>query len=374
MPETWADALPDNLYEAARALGERGRPDLGVALLDREGDLTIAKADLLYLDLVLQLDDHAALQAALHRSIERLPERSTLPPAYVRLLCQHAQHACDEPRLERLLQKTWKSCKADPELMAVHRAFRRRLQLRNLMRERAVPEASLISLGLNCMPWDVPSRWGLRRPGDFVTLRSPFDNGVNKFPLVLEALQDDFARYCGVDDLQAVESQDGHLTPLRKDVRAVWNHHTGRYWVSDDFQRLRQTMAAKAQMFREGCRRDDAVFLVSRLNLDHPDRGMELVGRLNRGLERFTGRAHNRLMFLGEYVEATATRWLDDWTVVIDRPLPHGSYVWYVGAAVDSDEGLAHEQGIADEIAASLSRWGLTRSGEQPPALLAVSG
>jgi hypothetical protein len=295
-----------------------------------------------------------------------------LPPAYVRLLCRQALAACDESWLERLLQKTWKSAKSDSELGVIHRALTQRVGLRNRLKSKVVCRASLISLGLNCLSWDVASRWGLRPPEDFWAVRSPFDSGAKQLSVVVDALENEFATYCTPEGLKAVETQGSHLAPMRKDVRAVWNHHLGSYWISDDFRRLRENMEAKAQTFREACRREDAVFLLSRLTIDFPTRPLDFLDRLNQGLERFTGRPRNRVIFLKEYSDTTATTWVDDWTVVLSRPFPSASYVWYDDATVDSDEGLAYEHGLVSEIMAVLSRWGLTSAGQAAEGPLAV--
>ncbi len=363
---------PAGVIVAARALRDQDRPDLAAALLEREADLSDLKADLLYLRLLVDLDDHAALQAALQRSIQRLPERAALAPGYVRLLCRQALRACDESWLELLLRKTWKSCKADPQLLAAHRALGRRILVRTRMRASALPRASLISMGMNCMPWDIPSQWGLRGAEDFCALRTPFDSGANKLPLVLETLETDFAAYCTLDVLRSVETGGGHLTPMRKDVRAVWNHHSSGYWICDDFRRLRENMAAKVQAFRHGCRREDAVFVISHVNLDYPARPLDFLDRLNGGLERFTGSPRNRLVFINEYAAAAATTWVDDQTLILDRPFPRADYVWYDEATTDSAEGLQYEQELAEAIMAALSLWGLTSVGEAAPAPLAV--
>lgn len=373
MPAT-GEEPPRSVIAAARALRGQARPDLAATLLAREADLSDPEADRLYLSLLVDLDDRRALQTALQRSIERLPDRARLPTPYLKLLCRQAQKACAAPWIERLAQRSWKSSKTDPGLTIVLQAMSRRLMLRSRMRERAVPQASLISLGLNCLPLNVPSQWGLRRPDDYWALRSPFDSGAHRLPLVMEALESDFAAYCPPETLIQVETEGGHMAPMRKDVRAVWNHHIGAYWIADDFRRLREEMADKVQAFREGCRRDDVAFVVGRVPIDYPARPLGFLERLNRGLERFTGAARNRLIFVNEYAAAASTQWVDDWTLVLSRPFPSESYVWYAEETMDSPDGLAYEHDLAMGMLAGLSRWGLTGGPEvAAPPLAAMA-
>ncbi len=358
---------------SARAFRAEGRPDLAAAVLERDADLANAKADLMYLRALVDLDDRAPLQAALIGSVDRIVDQARLPADYLQLLLRQTQRAClSEDWLERLLRKSWKSAKSMPEIMIAHRAASRRLLLRRRMRARATPKASLISLGLNCMPWNVPNQWGLRRAEDFVALHGPFDHGAHKLALLLSALETDFATYCAPENLTSVETQGGHVTPMRKDVMAVWNHNLGSYWIADDFLRLRQSLTARAETFRTACRRQDVVFIMGRAPIDYPARPPEFLDRLNLALQRFTGQARNRLVILDEYAQSAACEWIDEWTLVLNCPYPKSNYVWYEDETADTAEGLEYEHGWAMQVMHALIRWGLTSPGEAFPAPVAA--
>lgn len=372
MQEAVSATAVDHVVKSAKALRDEGRPDLAADLLSREADLASAKADFLYLSLLIALDDNAPLQAALVRSLERLPPQALIPAPYLKLLFRHAERCClPDARLELVLPKGWRSAKRDPELAGVLRAASRRLTLRRRLRSWCASRASLVSLGLNCMPWSVPNHWGLRRIEDFADLHGPFDHGANKLQLVMRALESDFMDYCTEEAISSVETNGGHLTPIRKDVGAVWNHHLGAYWVSDNFQHLRQTMARQAQNFREACRRDDVVFIMGKAPIDYPARPLGFLQRLNHALEGHTGHAHNRIILLNEYAQSAASRWADDWTLVVNCPYPQASYLWYEEETADTPEGMEYERGWIAQVLAGLMRWGLAERGDAQSAPLA---
>jgi len=367
-------AAPVNAIGSARLLRNEGRPDLAAALLEREGELANIKTAFMYLRLRVYLEDSAALQAAIQRLIECLPDQALISVDYLKLLCSHAQRAClDETWLERLAAKSWKTAKQDPSVRLAGIAMNRRLDVRRRMAAEGAPAASLITLGLNCMPWNVPCRWGLRRQADFIDLLTPFAHGSNTIALVISALRDDFKDYCAEESLTWVTTKGGHQTPLRRDAQAFWNHNLGAYWVEDGFARLRQLMAVKIGNFRAACRREDAVFIMGKAIVDFPARPpVEFLETLNQALEPHTGQKRNRLILLNKQAETASQHWVDDWTFIVNCPFPDASYVWFDDDTADTSEGLAFEQSYITAIMHALSGWGLTTAAPASSAALSV--
>ena len=347
---------------AARAFRDQGRLDLAATTLSQGGDYLLSpKIDAFYLQLLCDMDDNRGLQQALRASIERLPESAaSAHAAYLAMLCRQAGLACLEPAsVELLLNKIQRAAIKSRPLRAFRDALRRRLEFGRSVRESLEGHASLISLGLNCMPWTLANRWGLRDAEEFSSLFTPFAYGVHKMKSVVRALQSDFEDYVPAEKLKAVETKGGHLTPMRTDGLAFWNHNLGPYWVDDGFARFREGMAVKIEGFRAACRAEDAVFMISKAPIDYPAQPLSLVEDLNQALERFTGRANNRLLFWNEYAETAGRHVVDPWTHVLNCPYPSADYVWYDTA--DSAEALAYESGCAQAIVDSLRDWGLLR-------------
>ena len=361
---------------AARGFRARDRLDLAAITLERAVDLSVPKYDSFYLQVLVELEDNRQIQRAVRQSIARLPDVAPeSEPDYLTTLCRFAGVLCLEPAVhERFLAKTeWAATKSEP-LHIAREAVRRRLQFRRDVNEGWEGHGALISLGLNCMPWTLPNRWGLRSPEEFGSLFTPFSAGVHKFKGLARALATDFENYCQPDRIVSVETKNGHLTAMRTDGTAVWNHNLGPYWLGDDFARLRKTLAEKIQLFRAACRREDAVFILGKAPITYPHEPVSFIETLNEALRPFTGRTNNRLLLWNEHAETAGRHTVDPWTHVLNCPFPPGGYLWHDEETADGPEALAYEGGCAQAIVDSLQDWGLMRPrGEDAGAVAEVA-
>ena len=348
---------------AARSFRARNRLDLAATTLERAVDLSVPKYDSFYLQVLIELEDNRRIQRALRQSIARLPDvASDSDPAYLMTLCRYAGVFCLEPAsIEGFLAKTeWAATKSEP-LHIVREAMRRRLQFSQDVDERWEGHGTLISLGLNCMPWTLPNRWGLRSPEEFGSLFTPFSAGVHKFKGLARALTTDFEDYCQPDRVMSVETKHGHLTAMRTDGTAVWNHNLGPYWLDNGFARLRETLAEKARLFRDACRQEDAVFIMGKAPISYPDEPVSFIATLNEVLQPFTGRPSNRVLLWNEHAETAGRYKVDPWTHVLNCPFPASGYLWHDEETADGPEALAYEGDCAQAIVDSLQDWGLMR-------------
>ena len=350
--------------DLAKSARWNGRLDEAVRRLTDLGEPADASVDTLYIQWLAELERHEELQAALRRSIERLdPGRAGEDSDYLKLLFGHAELSCLEPeRIDALLAKTEAAAREDTALSTWRRAVQQRQEVKAANRAGLEGHATLVSIGLNCMPWSLPNRWGLRSPEEFISLFTPFSYGVHKMKGLLRAVRSDFEEYCRPDQLTTVETEGGHLMPMHTDHTAMWNHNLGLYWTKNEFAKLRANMAHKAENFRRACRKEDVVFLLGKSAISYPQEPIGFLEKLNAGLERLTGRPNNRVILSSEFADAQARWKVDEWTTVLDCPYPSASYVWYDDEAGTSDEGLAYEQGLAGAILDCLRDWGLLTS------------
>ena len=348
---------------AVRRFRARDQLDLAATALERSVDLSSRKYDGYYLQVLVELDDNQRMQQGLRRSITRLPAVAPdSDPDYLTTLCRHAGLSCLEPSaIEMFLVKTERAARKPGPLRTARDAMRRRHQFACALNEDWKGRGTLISLGLNCMPWTLANRWGLRSPEEFCSLFTPFAYGVHKFKGVARALQTDFEDYCQPESMATVETKNGHLTAMRRDGSAIWNHNLGPYWLDDGFARLRGALSEKAANFRAACLRDDAVFIMSKAPIAYPDEPVTIIETLNEALQPFTGRANNRVLFWNEHAETAGRYKVDPWTHVLNCPYPTGGYIWYHDETADGPEALAYEAGCAQAIVDSLEDWGLMR-------------
>ncbi len=142
-----------------------------------------------------------------------------------------------------------------------------RLRVEATRKNQALIKASgvrLISLGQNCLPFQLPRRWGLNTPPhDFETL-CPFDQGAFHANSVVDAIATDFAAY---DDRDAYGPAYNHITrgyTLRHIPSAVpFYHWRGPYWLDNGRRRFFAHWETMVENWRRLHKRGRRLFVFS---------------------------------------------------------------------------------------------------------------
>jgi hypothetical protein len=325
--------------------------ELGEALAMMRGRISPAEpvAGLFYMRTLAEIGDHAALQTEARRALNLLTSASLKSEnaEYLTALLYLAERCCfPGPWIQQALNAMAATARIAPELRTAHRAVLHRQKFRDQLAERYSGWASIISLGLNCLPWHLPGRWGLRKPRDFVSLFNPFSLAGHSAQGVIDALQDDFQSYCSADQMRAVSSQRGHEFALRKDRGAFWNHNRGTYWLRNDMAALRESLADKAERFRAAVKRRNAVFLMATCPVEYPQEPLDFLPRLNAALARFTGTERNRIIISNQTARRAepGLHRVDDQTFFFYCPYPTKEYVWHDDDEADTKVGLTFER------------------------------
>jgi hypothetical protein len=306
-------------------------------------------------------EDLAEFQAALQREVARLAD-SLVPPAagYVAFLLRFSEMACLAPaRIHQVLEVAKRSCKS-PRFANLLNAAAQRQNFRTGEAEAIRGSVCLVTLGLPCVPWKIPNRWGLRSEPDYSACFNPFALAAHKPQGVIEALASDFSRYCRPDDLMMVTSQRGERVPARRDRCALWTHNAGAHWASDNFAPLMANMTWKIANFRAACRRPNPVFLMSNVPAPHADK-VAFLPNLQQALRRHTGRHDNHIVLTNQTAgaEGISLHRIDDTTIFFHCPYPKKGYFWNLDESVDSAEGVAYERRYVELIQESLAQFGL---------------
>jgi hypothetical protein len=130
---------------------------------------------------------------------------------------------------------------------AARQAFREGVWAAGLAR---VP---LLPLGLNCLPWNLPARWGFRAGPEAMAAMNPFALAAHTLPAVLPTLEEGWAGYAPEGAIRAIATPGGARILLREDGGAVWNHHSGAGWEADGFAALRLDLEILARRFERAC-------------------------------------------------------------------------------------------------------------------------
>jgi hypothetical protein len=368
--------MPDAPEEGVAEKGACEAPARAAVRLRQAGDLPGALALLrdagdepdvarMRLRGLFEIQDYAALQQATREAIRRLDPATVLPEhPYPDTLLHFAELCClPLEEIEAVVAALGPLSRRHAPLRQAWHAVRHRQRYRSWLRDDFEGGASIISLGLNCLPWHLPGRWGLRRAEDFALLFVPFALAGHTIPGVLAALEDDFASYCDPAAIRIVRTQRGHEMAVRTDRTVHWNHNRGPYWLQQDAAPMRANLAAKATLFREACRRPDAVFLLATCPVQYPEEALDFLPRLDAALARFTGRTGNRILLTNQTARQRlpGLHVVDACTRFAYCPYPAADYVWHNNAHADTSPGILFERTYAGLVLRALLQWRLMR-------------
>jgi hypothetical protein len=365
-----AATAPETRERLRHAMRLREAGDLAVAVESLRADDPLADpaAEVLRWKLLYELQDYPALQAGIDL-VAAQPDRIAAI-ADVELsseLLKFAERCHARPAaIEACLNATKAICRRDRAAGATWRASNRRAKQRDAIRARR-SRARFVSLGLNCLPWHLTGRWGLREVDDLVALLNPFSLAGHTIPGLIRALSSDFQEYCKVPEIRTIKTQRSHEFAMRTDREAFWNHHRGRFWLDNDCARLRGFLGDLAKRFRFAAQDPQAVFLLGTCPVEHPEERLDFLPALNDALSRHTGTVRNRLIITNQTARKkpwTLAR-IDAETWFAYCPYPSPDYVWHVEETANTDEGLEFERNYAKTLLRALIVWGLA---ERPSA------
>jgi hypothetical protein len=237
-----------------------------------------------------------------------------------------------------------------------------RAQARQSFRESAwtsgLARVPLLPLGLHCLPWNLPARWGFRSTPQAMEAMNPFALAAHHLPVMLAALEEGWASYAAPSAIHAVTTPSGRRLLRRKDDGAVWNHHTGAHWEEDGLAPLRLDLEILARRFERACAAPGVPLRVFFLVTETaPDAA--LVERLLAALRRRVreGRVGLFLLHNPPAGEAGAAERPLPEVVALRAPRPHPAYEWHLPRHFDSPEGFAFEHRIATALRDAISDW-----------------
>lgn len=356
-------ASANRVYDQARELRASSRLREAVAVLARDGDFTDERLDSVLLWVLRISERNDELQAALMASIERcLNGLRIVSESYAAQLIRFSQFACvGSTPTDKLLRAMKSLTEIHPGLEIPLAAARRRAR-QQLQRS----DITLVSLGLNCVPWLILNRWGFRSPSAFVHEFNPFSMAIHTVEGVVEALATDFSTYFSNDEVFPIRSTNGHPMMARKDRSAVWNHNAEEYWLRDDCLELRNNLAGKIANFRSSCRQEIPVFVLADYPTQYPADAFQFLAPLKAALRQYTGHDADYLILTSHrrVPDKGILHCVDETTFFFRCPQPNQKYVWWEPDCVDSPSGLAYEEEYMSLIRSCLERWNLLAAGQ----------
>ncbi len=344
-----AELITAGDYQKARALLESG---------DLAADEDAAME---YIKLLHDMEDNRGQQVALTDLMGALPGQRIPSDGYLASLLDHGERCClPFSVLEQVFDLITVRDRRALRLESTARAVMRRHKHRAASSPLAAG-VSVVSLGTNCLSWNLPNRWGLRRPTQFVENFGPFCLALHRIEGVVNAVTTDFADYAAADELMVAKSARGHAIPLRKDRTALWNHNRGPFWLEDDCRNLQVGMGVKIDNFRRACREEGAVFALGNCGIDYPTEELTFLEPLQEGLRAITGQKNNRIIITNPR-GTPRSRYIfhiDEHTSFFYCPMPDSNYIYFNRKHFNSARGFAFERRYAKLMVACLRRWNL---------------
>jgi Putative papain-like cysteine peptidase (DUF1796) len=119
---------------------------------------------------------------------------------------------------------------------------------RNIPRDDVLDAINLVSVGCDCLPRNLLSKWGFKRPRRLGEKSMPFDLAVHPLPAVIALLGSGLADYTE----GAFARFDEKLNyPIHARHGIHWNHETGRAWAENDFANLKNLYERRIRNFSE---------------------------------------------------------------------------------------------------------------------------
>jgi hypothetical protein len=303
----------------------------------------------------LTLAEAAEMIAAL---AHRIPAEA-LAPARAWALARMEQHGavCVPPALPRALLRGLGGEAGPGADTALGRATARQV-FRESVWAAGLARVPLLPLGLHCLPWNLPARWGFRSAPQAMEALNPFALAAHHLPVLLAALEEGWAGYAPLAAIHAVTTPSGRRLLRRQDGGAVWNHHTGPHWKEDGLAPLRLDLEILARRFERACAAPEVPLRVFFLVTEAaPDAA--LAARLLAALRRRLREGRIGLFLLHNPVEGEAAgpERIGPEAVLLRAPRPRPDYEWHLPGHFDTPEGFGFEQRVAAALRDAIADW-----------------
>ena len=225
----------------------------------------------------------------------------------------------------------------------------------NIPRDDVLDAINLVSIGCDCLPRNLPSKWGFKRPRRLAEKSMPFDLAIHPLPAVTALLGSGLADYTD----GAFARFDEKLNyPIHARHGIHWNHETGRAWAEDDFASLKALYDRRTRNFFDSLNdgRTTILFLrstdtITEAKIDALVAAQTALqaGAANRlvTLAVFTGTVDPALALSETPREVPAGRGSMH---LCHIPVPDAKFVWWMPESYATDAGLAFELAIMTQL------------------------
>lgn len=205
-----------------------------------------------------------------------------------------------------------------------------------------VQNVNLLSLGENCLPWQLGQRWGLRSATTMLNLQGPFNLAQTGTNGVTRLLRDGLEGLVDSRLLTTVPQAIGAPRPVNATYNFNFNHEAGPTFTSDDYKGLKSRYLKRIADFKRAARTKPSVYL-------HYTEGFGDLNQLYEAVEQFTNSRFHIIIFDawgGTRDKIQKSKNMSYYKTALPRP----DYLWFRPDDYDSLEGCEFEARIASLI------------------------
>lgn len=225
-------------------------------------------------------------------------------------------------------------------------------QFSNIPNER-LQEINLVSLGSDCLPRTLFTKWGLRRSRKFGERTLPFDLVSVGSRGTLRIIADDFRAML---DTSALTIAEGFDAPFNSELHLCFNHEVGPFWREDNHRRLVERYQKRIDRFRSTLRNGKPTIAVLNYGSTFDSAAQDA---LITAVETLSAKTAGRLRFLCVITAPSASEWRRTYAervtstatltrVYNERPVE--MYQFYRPDLYTSPDGVRYERGFLEAI------------------------
>ena len=201
----------------------------------------------------------------------------------------------------------------------------------------------IVSLGSNCLPRTIPTRWGLKYPKSMGELSHPFDLSIHLYETTCELIDNNFKDY--LNPLFIKKNNKG--IPIHTKYKVYFNHEKSDYFSENNYSKLVEKYQARLENFYKDIASSPILFLY----VNHKTENTFPV-KLARIVQNKFADVHHKFLYIN-----TAQSNFDTHKSVLPKnmiakhiPYPNEEYIWHHHQYYISEAGKNFELAIVNSI------------------------
>jgi len=268
--------------------------------------------------------------------LEHLEKLVPFGPAEFSALLVQAGQIGRHPLFFELCDR-FRQCLHDMPAYRTHRCS----HVANNLQSGAYEQIAFVSLGTNCLPWEVGNRWGLRPFLGADTQQLPFNFAIQTAQSCALMLDDRFAKLSDPNQYVLTPSPYGFDIAMHKGYRFMFNHETGQHWLAEECKNLiRRYKQRVANFFEHAIEGPRVYVLYLPWNMD--------IGMIERKLAELGADGNYQLLVIDSRAVADDQQPCHPNTIWHKVSLPHEKYIWW--QHFDTEDGVRFEAIIHDAM------------------------